>query len=296
MIDFLQRLLTLGQNEGAVPLPPPAPSKEPTPLPLPEEVAKEYLDWFHALRKPAVALKPDPSLPIEPKGSRLFGPAFLPDSEEWPKGPNDVPLEMVAQVNLADCKTLEGYPGSGVLQFFIGRDDLYGADFDDLLRGNFLVRCLADDCEGSLHPVPPLEVIGDDPFSEYSPARDNDLRARGVTLVPEPIEDMIDLSVDEASTRFRELPDNYDLDPLYDALDELLLERSSGHHTGGYPAFVQADIREHGQYLEYDHVLLRLTSDKYLMWGDVGECVFMIPSADLAKAEFSRVVYSWDCS
>nr|WP_299908016.1 DUF1963 domain-containing protein [Sphingomonas bacterium] len=41
---------------------------------------------------------------------------------------------------------------------------------------------------------------------------------------------------------------------------------------------------------------MRLTSDDYLLWGDVGEAVFLLPADDLRRRDWSRVAYSWDCS
>lgn len=45
-------------------------------------------------------------------------------------------------------------------------------------------------------------------------------------------------------------------------------------------------------------LLFQLDSDDDLdvIWGDMGIANFFIPPDDLARAEFSRVVYHWDCS
>ena len=129
----------------------------------------------------------------------------------------------------------------------------------------------------------------------YTPAQSDAIRERGVALVSEAFEDQMDLSVKEADGRFSRLASTHDVDRLYEAIDAIDQTRATCHHTGGYPAFTQADIRYDADYEEYDHVLLRLTSDDILMWGDAGECVFMMRSADLARGDFSQVAYSWDC-
>jgi uncharacterized protein YwqG len=118
---------------------------------------------------------------------------------------------------------------------------------------------------------------------------------RGIMLVAEPFEDQIDLSNKDAETRFFGLSEDHDLDPLYEEIDAIDRMRAPSHHTGGYPAFTQSDIRFEKKYADFDHVLLRLTSDDILMWGDAGECVFMMRSADLARGDFSGIAYSWDC-
>ncbi|MGB3473100.1 MAG: DUF1963 domain-containing protein [Erythrobacter sp.] len=301
-MSFLKRLFGMAGGESAPQAPtppiPPSPPKRRTPTqpPLPAQMRTEFLDWFKAQRKPAVALITDPDLPIEPKGSRLFGPAFLQTSEAWPVDGKGEPLSFLAQINCADCAALEGYPSDGLIQFFIGRDDLYGALFKDLMRGDFVVRRIEADAAGALHEDPQKDQWDASGIDDYSPAYGNAVRASGIALKPEAFSDQMDLSDHVASGRLYDLGKDYDVDPLYDELDEICMERRMGHHTGGFPAFVQADIREGGGYAEYDHVLLRLTSDDYLMWGDAGECVFMMPGADLATGDFSRVIYSWDCS
>ncbi len=299
MIGLFKRLFGVGNDIAQTAQAEPAnstPSPKPQLEPIPDDIANGFLDWYRAQRRPAIALKPDINLPIEPKTSRLFGPAFLLKGEEWPQAKNGKTLDFLAQMDLADCAALKGYPASGIIQFFIGRDDLFGADFEDLLRGDYLVRHVPADADGNMREAPHKDDYDQSGIDDFSPAYNLETRLRGISLVPEMIEDMIDLSHFEASKRFFGIPAKYDLNPLYNILDKLQAQRSQGHHTGGYPAFVQTDIREYGRYLEYDHVLLRLTSDEHLMWGDVGECVFMIPSEDVAKGDFSRVIYTWDCS
>lgn len=263
------------------------------PEPLPADLRAEYLAWYRAQTRPAVMLVPDPARPVAPTGSRLFGPAWLPAGETWPTGTDGLPLELLAQINLAECPALAGFPKDGLLQFFIGRGDTHGAGFDDLQHGNFLVRRLPANTPGSLHPAP-LLAGGDGPDDAYlSPCLDPTVGERGIALVAEPIVDQIDLSVREASDRFYALGE-YDLDPLYDAIDEI--GRPLRHHIGGYPAFTQQDVRADPRYGEYDTVLLRLTSDAYVLWGDAGECVFLIRSGDLARGDVSQVIYTWDCT
>lgn len=295
MINFLKRLFGGGSEGLPKPAPSPAPivytiEKDP---PLPQEDIDAFLDWYRQQRKPAVRFTPDPEAEIEPLASRIFGPAFLPDGEEWPRDDNGEPLEFLAQINLADCSSLDGYPREGVVQFFIGIDDVFGADFDNLLGGQRLVRVIASDAQGRLHERPPISR--EDEYL-YSASQSDPVRTRGVMLVAEPFEDQMDLSNKEADGKFFRLASTHDVDRLYEAIDAIDQQRALCHHTGGYPAFTQSDIRFEAEYEDFDHVLLRLTSDDILMWGDAGECVFMMRSADLARGDFSQVIYSWDCS
>ena len=41
-------------------------------------------------------------------------------------------MELLAQVDCSALKSLPDFPHTGLLQFFIGTDECYGADFDDM--------------------------------------------------------------------------------------------------------------------------------------------------------------------
>lgn len=298
MIDFLKRLFGGGGKPTPAPVPNLVPAPQPTLAreqlpPLPQDKIDAFLDWYRAQRKPAVRFTPVPDAPIEPLGSRLLGPAYLLDGEQWPRDDSGEPLQFLAQINFADCASLDGYPRDGVIQFFIGIDDLFGADFDNLLGGQRLVRVIPADAKGALRNRPPISR--DDEYL-YTPSQSDAVRERGMMLVAIPFEDRMDLSNKEADQRFFAMSDEHDLDPLYEAVDEIDQTRDLCHHTGGFPAFTQSDIRHDAAYEDFDHVLLRLTSDDILMWGDAGECVFMMRSDDLARGDFDKVAYSWDCS
>lgn len=298
MIGFLKRLFS-----GSAPAPsahavkrvapPPKPAGKPS---LPAETLEAFESWFLAQRRPAIALLPDADGVIGAFGSRLGGPAWLADGETWPTDVRDIPLEFVAQLDLADCAGLQGYPAAGVIQFFVARDDLYGADFDDPSKGVRLVRRVDPAQSGALHPPPPLIEIAGVAFSDCSPFQSDQTRESGIALRPDQFEDRIDGSIKEANFRIDELyRQGWELQSLYDFLDSDAVARPMRHHTGGYPAYTQNDVHGIAAFEPYDHVLLRLTSDDDLMWGDVGECVFLIRSADLANGEFEDVAYSWDC-
>ncbi|SUC47705.1 Domain of uncharacterised function (DUF1963) [Providencia stuartii] len=61
---------------------------------------------------------------------------YLPLGSDFPVDSDGIPLKLLAQINFAQMPPLENYPTTGLLQFFIGGDDLYGADFDDLQTQN----------------------------------------------------------------------------------------------------------------------------------------------------------------
>lgn len=297
MIELLRRLLggSPRLDKPARVDTPTGNSEKPTKPAIPDNELAKFKTWFLQETRPALALAPDPTLEISAAGSRLGGPAWLAAGESWPSDVRGVPLEFLVQLDCAECQELYGYPDHGIIQFFIGRNDLYGADFDDPTRATILVRRCDVTQPGGLVPPPPLDVVAEVEFSDYSPFQDNAIRAAGVGLRATLIADRIDQSIMAAEQRIAALYERYNIDALEAFLESDAATRPLRHHTGGYPAYTQSDVHYQPAFADFDHVLLRLTSDDFLMWGDVGECVFLIRRDDLARADFSRVAYSWDC-
>lgn len=290
--DFFKKLF-----RGSEPTPPPAPNQKQTPgkPPIPQEEIDAFKDWFESQTKPAIAFDPSSDADISLEGSRLGGPAWIAEGATWPETDKGVPLEFLFQLDCADCTALDGYPDDTILQFFIGRSDLLGADFDRLVVGDFLVQARSRSDKGDLHPAPPLEEVNGKVFSDHSPFHDMDVRQNGLMLNPRPFTDQIDFNIDGVYDRVAKLADRFDITELESWIETDGDCRPMVHHTGGYPAFTQNDITATLVGKPFDHVLLRLTSDDLLMWGDSGECVFLIRREDLAKGDFSRIAYSWDC-
>jgi uncharacterized protein YwqG len=87
------------------------------------------------------------------------------------------------------------------------------------------------------------------------------------------------------------MPEGVDDEDVYEELFEETLWTSQ---VGGYAVFTQEDPRAVDSPLV---LLLQLGSDDEaeMMWGDSGIANFFIDPDDLAKADFSRVLYNWDC-
>ena len=63
--------------------------------------------------------------------SKVGGTPYLPRGEAWPVCSYGAPMTFLAQIDCTQLKDLPDFPHAGLLQFFIGTDDVYGADFDD---------------------------------------------------------------------------------------------------------------------------------------------------------------------
>ncbi len=62
--------------------------------------------------------------------SKVGGKPYLPNGESLPLDGNNNPMRLLAQIRCEDIADLPDYPKKGMLQFFIGTDDLMGMDLD----------------------------------------------------------------------------------------------------------------------------------------------------------------------
>jgi uncharacterized protein YwqG len=266
-------------------------AENPESPPFTPEDFEEFRAWHASLTLPAAELLPAPERPVAAGGTRIGGPVWLRDGEAWPTGADGAPLEFVAQVDFAELPPLPDFPATGVLQFFVGRDDLFGAEFDDPPAGSARVLWRPDALvDGRLHPHP---ALADD---QTSPFERGDARDSGLSLAGQRAEHRLPYG----DWRISERLEGQLRRPGIEQVDDLLEAEGDGaplrHHVGGHPVFTQHDFREPGRFDDYDRTLLRLTSDRNLIWGDCGEAVFLIRRRDLLDRDFSSVIFYWDCT
>lgn len=258
--------------------------------PLSDEEIAGHVAWFESLARDALILRPDPAGDPIDAAARIGGRAWLAPDETWPLDKDGAQLEFVAQVNFARLPPLAGFPSRGIARFFVGRDDLFGADFDhpDQSQARVLWHDGAD-VDGRLEAPARLGADDSSPFQGYA------ARQRGVALAAVPIRDLPDSYSWEPEARLAGSLRREGIDEVSDRFYELSEGREYGHRIGGYPVFTQSDFRKHDDHDDFDTVLLGLSSDDAIMWGDVGEAVFLIRGADLARGDLSRVAFYWDC-
>lgn len=256
--------------------------------PLTDAEIAAIKDWFPAHALPAAELRPDPALPARPDGCRLGGPVWIAEGQEWPVDTSGQPFDFVAQLDFAHLPAVDGFPDTGVLQLFTQRDDLMGVDFDHPDRSVIHLIWHADGLPAGSLVAPPPQDEPTGPLTDI-------VRDDGLALVATPA-----LHQPPANDfRVERLLQGLGNRPNFGSLDDWIhspeREESMVHHVGGHPAFTQSDFRRPCHLDDYDRVLLRLTSDDHVFWGDMGEAVFLIRAADLAARDFSRVAFSWDC-
>ena len=197
----------------------------------------------------------------------------------------------LAQINCNALPPLANYPSTGYLQFYISTNDVYGCGFDDLRdQSNFRVLYFSNDevadyktdfsflknaFTGGSIPVNKPHTLTFSSTHDYFGMGDSKFEEEHLP--------QLDALIDRYPLVAKELEDF-----IWNNFE------SNGHKMGGYAYFTQTDPR---QDVNEDYILLlQIDSDKEIMWGDVGVANFFIHPDDLAKRDFSKVMYSWDCT
>ncbi|AFY72563.1 hypothetical protein Syn7502_00399 [Synechococcus sp. PCC 7502] len=241
--------------------------------------------------------------------SKFAGFPYLPKNLEYPTTPEGEYLYLLAQINFDEVPHLAGFPTTGILQFYIAKDGMYGLDFENPTRqSKFRVLYFPelDLNENNLVTdfdfLPTLwdydkDLIPFYVFSSYTPHR-NDCFTLSFTLKAAPIS--------SCDYQFEKLIGNEIWDvfqannrALYNEYQERFV---SGHRLGGYPNFTQDDFRKNLPENEEPYVLLfQIDFDPgelekiSIEWGDIGVGNFWIKASALKNLDFSGVLYNWDC-
>ena len=283
--------------------------------------AKEIFDLVRKItaelhaehNRPAVRFALEPGEPgiFE---SKAGGVPNLPRDIAWPLDGRGFAMGLLAQVDCAGLAGLPDFPAAGLLQFFIGLDDVWGIDFDDQVsQKNFRVlyhetvdrSVTAEEVEARRSPLP------DGDLEFCTPLCDGPCRIvfkapseQGINGYDPRFEPMFTEKWNRArpDLPIKRVWDLYSLVP--DRLQDYTATDQPGweapfHQMGGYPYFTQSDPRP-GKYEDLDVLLFQLDSDgagkkDLVLWGDCGIANFFISREALKRRDFSRVCYNWDC-
>jgi len=297
--------------------------------------AQETLDKLAALLKRLdEKCPPQPHLPLtfvraastSVFDSKLGGVPYFPKDMEYPKVLEgefaEKPLKLLAQLNFAALPHLEGFPQKGILQFFAGcdGDDVYGLDFDDnFVQNGFRVIYHENVMEDttklmSEEDLPTFDSDENYPFTGVFLLRAGEPHFSAISFSDYRFDNAIAESYNElfggdVAGMWVDRDDKKGIfqvdEPLYDAIYEVCSGNSIGSGIGGFPCFTQEDIRSyHEEYRVCNTLLFQLDSDSSeesddledeVLWGDCGVANFFISAENLAKCDFSRVLYTWDC-
>lgn len=266
-------------------------------IPLETELPPElipYKSHIEATIKPYIEITARLEENLTPWQSKFAGVPYLPKDVKYPLDSKHQPMYLLAQINFAETPQLEGFPRHGILQFYIGADDLYGANLEDMtaqqgFRVLYFPEVLAD--AGRLQTFAPSSAEDFMLPLQRPCSLEFKLRQSPISAVDYQFERVI------LGRDVREWELESDLLAVIGQYERLF--PSTGHKIGGYPYFTQWDPRNGEKYRDEGYVLLfqmDSDADADIMWGDVGVGNFFIRDQDLKARDFSKVLYSWDCS
>lgn len=257
---------------------------------------KLFADHWPAIEKaaiPFVSIKALPKDDLALEESKFGHYPCMPLSFEYPKDSQGRFMYPLAQINCSDIPHLEGYPQSGYLQFYIsGFDDVYGLDFDDQQNQNNFRVLYFQENEVEKFKVDFSfldEVMRSDMLPVFKP------HGLKITKSTEYL-GLHDVNCEKQDILLQRLAEKYSTieNELYNSAYEKF--SGNGHKIGGYAYFTQEDPRKYKDEFKEYILLFQMDSDDHIMWGDVGVANFFIHPDDLAKRDFSKVMYNWDCS
>ncbi len=263
-------------------------SEKASPFGLPA-LLHPYVDEIEATRLPIIGADVRAGMPRHRDGSQLGGQPWWPKGRKLPTDKNGKPLFLLVQINCAELPYLDPLPRRGLLQFFIGCDDLYGANFDNLLSSTGFACIFHESTDGPCKTAFDELILAEDDLLPL----EEPLRARALALSNS------SMTADGEDYRFAKLLPALNAamiedDALFDAYSDW--SAAAPIRLGGYPSFTQDDPRGYsdGRNLG-DFNLLTVDTTTGIMWGDVGVAQFFIQEEDLRRGDFSKVAYNWDC-
>ena len=279
----------------------------PKPKPEPSEKAKAIVaEVKRRTAAPCWKLTLQPEGPCGLLDSKVGGLPYWDPALPYPTDSQGNKMTLLAQLNFAQLGTEDPLPAQGLLQFFIGQDDVFGIDFDqpdsqkdfrvvyhpepdpaltlEQIRALDLPTHVEADC---CTPVFQEAVFTAEKTVGYMGPEDGRFEA----LFREAVRAVTGEDIGEQNA-YQYLGDA-DCRCLNDQLN------NTGHRLLGYPFFTQYDPREPDS--PYDTLLFQLDSDMIdrkdlVLWGDCGVGNFFINREDLLRRDFSRILYNWDCS
>lgn len=230
--------------------------------------------------------------------SRFGGKPYWPIGKSYPLDPDGQPLVFIAQINLSELpKGFEQLPNTGMLQFFIGNNDVFGAEF--LTDNKGLNNHLAEPKQYAVIYHPELNDAVDIFDKKVVEAHQSEhVPVSGETaLTFVPINDV----ASPHDYRFKRLIAEYGIlkeefeQYAFDTLVDL-----PAHKLGGYGYFTQEDPRayltDNDQWLLLFQMDSQVAKSINIMWGDMGVANFFIRQDDLKSLSFDKVWFNWDCS
>ena len=260
--------------------------------------------------RPFARILPDEEGEVKSTSSYVGGYPFMPAGRnlDFPHDKSDRPLIFLCQINFSELpEGIPDVPTSGLLQWFVEDDELYGLSFEEDATGQegLVVRWFSEeDLEQGSSSTPYDSVPGpvkgefdwDSPLLSVFPTAVKFRREVGIPSTEDYVDNMFKQDDAEA------LLDTYEGEEIY--LMEALAVKyrypeavARGDKVGGYPALVQGDPRYRYPDKESSRLMVQLDSEfnTFTMWGDMGAAeLYGIPD-EVAKGDLSSVRWDWAC-
>jgi len=253
-----------------------------------EKTLKEYVQ---------ITATPATTLPID--ASKFGGIPYIPVGKEWPKDKEGKLYIFIAQINMNEVPPLEDFPKTGMLQFFVPDENVWGLNFDDMHKSEYKVIYLettSAKAQGLTLPVYKTSMISGEFALTFNKTKSyissQDFRLESIANDTDFLEK---IGYDEKNIIEETLgfPMGNNIEPK--------------HQIGGYPYFTQWDPRDKKLKPDFsgdDESMLLFQMDSQMisgskneiMWGDLGVANFFITRKDLREKKFDRILYNWDCS
>ena len=240
--------------------------------------------------------------------SKVGGLPYWDPAKTYPTDSNGKKMFLLAQINFDQDKAESPLPQGGMLQFFVGGEEMYGLDLDHPTEQKDwrIVYHEKVDASVTAETVEAMGIPsnnGDDEEVDSPVFRSCVFRLvkKETWLTPDNWERFDELTLEVAEDLFGET-EAESANEVFGEDQYALLEEEyfcgENSHLLGHPFFTQADIRERG--CRYDTLLFQLDTEcceeqDIVMWGDSGVGNFFINVEDLKRLDFSNVLYNWDC-
>lgn len=257
---------------------------------LPAEM-EAHLPQLEASRSSFIDIIPVDAMPAQRWHSKFGGEPYLPAGTPFPADEDGRPLFFLAQINFSEIPSFPPFPARGLLQFYISDDDLLGLDEMEGSREqrNWRVLYFEEVLEDNRRLISDFSFLPT--YSEGLPMYPGDCYGMSFEMQRD-IVPITDHRFDAilGADFFKQFGERE-----WEVYDEFAQEVSAeGHRIGGYAHFAQEDPRKSDTpWLQ----LFQMDSDAEMecLWGDLGTAHFFISEADLARRDFSNVMYHWDC-
>ncbi|MEG4207599.1 YwqG family protein [Microcoleus sp. Pol7_A1] len=268
-------------------------------FPLSPELEK-YRDRIEATIKPYIEIKIQNNDSVNWWQSKFGGLPYLPKGFEYPKTADGKYLFFLAQINFSEVPPLDSFPEQGILQFYIADDEPYGLEFGN--SADVDNSTVEDRFKIMYFPQPDFKVENLITNYDFLPEPElfpiSGCCSLQFTKKYAPISTSDYQCTEILGSEIDELFMNHEIEDEY-----LKISSFWGHKIGGYPDFVQNDVREYSSKYDREHkseiLLFQMDTERndtiYIKWGDMGIGNFFINESALRQLDFSKVLYNWDC-